>query len=257
MPATLPTVRGGAVALYPITRANALPVVVQKMLNGSEQRFKRAAPLGNFALAYTLLPAADRDALKAFYSSTKADAATKSAFFDTTWSFTLNNTYTSCTFLDDSFSSVEHQPNLYDVTLHFRQIIKGGGVAGAGSTFPLTSTGATTQRPFTQVVQYRTTKNEMPAGMRYAYAWYGAGLTGFPTRGLMRWKLEFPSISDTDMANLEAFYVAMNGRWQTFSFTDPDSGTVYTKVRFDQDSFTYTYLAKNQASTTIMLAETN
>lgn len=250
MPATLPTVRGGAVALYPIVRTNQLPVQVQKMLNGTEQRFKRSAPLQSFELAYTGLPVADRDALKAFYASTKGA-------FDSTWSFTLDNTYTTCTFLDDAFSSTERQPTFYDVTLRFRQIVKGGTVAGVGSSFPLTSTGATAQRPFTQIVQYRTVKNDIAAGMRYSYSFYGSGLVGFPARGLMRWKLEFPSIADADMATLEAFFVAMNGRWQTFSFTDPDSGTVYSKVRFDQDAFSYRYVAKNQSATTILLAETN
>jgi len=250
MPATLPTVRGGAVALYPITRTNTLPVGVQKFLNASEQRFKRGAPLGSFELNYSLLPAADRDSLKAFYATVKGS-------FDNTWQFTLVNTYTTCMFTEDGFSSVEQQPNLYSVSLRFRQIIKGGAVSVAGSSWPVTSTGATSQRPFTQTVQYRTTGNDNPTGMSYDYAWWGSGLTGFPTRGLMRWKLEYPSLSDADMAAFEAFFVAMNGRWSTFSFTDPDSASVYTSVRFDQDAFVYKYLDENHASTTILLAETN
>jgi len=248
---TLPTVHGTGAALYPIPRSNTIACGVQKFLTGAEQRFKRAASLASFQLKYTGLFAGDRDRLKNFYATTKGA-------FDSTWSFSLTNTFGACTFLDDAFQSVEGaRPNLYDVTLNFRQTIKGGAVAGAGTNFPVLSTGATSQRPYTQVVRYRTVKNDNPTGRRYAFAFYNSGLTGFPVRGLMSWKLEYPAITDADMATLEAFFVAMNGRWQTFSFTDPEDHVVYNKVRFDMDAIIYNYVQLNQASTTILLAETN
>jgi hypothetical protein len=282
MPGTLPTIRGGSAAIYPVQRDTLISTGVQRFLNASEQRFKKHAPLGQFQLVYKSLFAVDRDALKQFYADTKGS-------FDSTWSFTLVNTYATCTFLQDGFSSVEGKPNLYDVTLRFRQVqnltpaaataTSGSGNAtglpsapGGSRTdtlqqaaiqnaihpaFPRLSTGATSQRPYTQTVRYRTTLNDMPSGQRYSYAWYDAGLPGFPTRGLMAWKLEFPSVTDDDMAMLEAFFVQVNGRWRHFSFTDPEDGVTYQTVRFDQDSFTYRYLALNQASTTLQLVETN
>lgn len=268
--ATLPTIRNGSAAIYPVQRSTLITTAVQRFINASEQRFKRHAPLGQFQLVYKGLFAVDRDALKAFFDLQPAEYL---ALYGG-WSFTLASiTYPKCVFIDDSFTSVESdRPNLYDVTLRFRQTQTGGIAAfPAGPSFPVLSTGATAQRPYTQIVRYRTTKNDNPTGIRYAYAWYGnAALTGFPPNlanrsggtdadvtGLMGWKLEFPSITDADMALLEAFFVAMNGRWQTFSFTDPDSGTTFSKVRFDQDSFVYNYTALNQASTTIQLVETN
>jgi hypothetical protein len=254
---TLPTVRNGSVALYPLKRSNLITTEVQRFVNASEQRWQCHAPLQQFELQYRGLFPADRDALKQFYADTKGA-------FDPTWSFTLPpNTYTTCTFLDDSFQSVENaQPGLYDVALRFRQVKQGGLPVGPmrpiGSYFfPSLSTAATTQRPFIQRVRYRTTLNDNRTGMRYSYAWYDAGLVGFPNRGLMGWTLSYPSISDADMAVLEGFFLQVTGRLTTFSFTDPDSGLTYPTVRFDQDAFGYTYVALGQASTTLQLVETN
>ena len=263
--ATLPKVRGTTQALYPLPRGNHIGGQIQRFVNGAECRFKTSASLAQFELAYTGLFKADRDLLKNFYATTKGA-------FDNTWTFTLGaTTYPALEFLDDSFVSVEGaRPNLYDVTLKFRQTIKGGAVVGAGTIFPLLSTGAACQRPYTQIVRYRTTKNANQNGMAYTYSWYGSGLVGFPNggtnrsggtdlaaAGLFSWKLVYPAITDADMATLEAFFVQMNGSWSTFTFTDPDSGTQFTKVRFDQQLLEYRYVQKNQASTTILLAETN
>jgi hypothetical protein len=256
MAGLLPTVRGSAAALYPISRMNTCATSVQKFINGSEQRFKRAASLASFKLTYTGLFANDRDALKLFYAEQKGS-------FDSTWSFALDNTYPNCTFLEDGFSSVEGaRPNLYDVSLQFRQTIPGGAVAGQGNFgYPVLTSGATAQRPYQQNQRWRTSKNDNPTGKRYAYEWYGAGLQGFPNRGLLSWRLQYPSITDADMAILEAFFVNMNGRWNSFNFVDPDGPgpegiANYPDVRFDMDALEYRYLAKNQASTTILLIET-
>lgn len=265
MPATLPTVHGTGVALYPIPRGNHIGSRVQKYLNGSETRFVTASPLAQFELAYSGLFKAERDALKNFYATTKGG-------FDNTWSFTLaTQTYVSLVFGEDSFSSVESsRPNLYNVNLKFRQTIPGGAVTGAGTTFPVLSTGAACQRPYTQIVRYRTSSSDNPNGPTYKFAWYGAGLTGFPNGGvnrsggtdvnvpgLMSWNLVYPAITDADMATLEAHFVQMNGSWQTFSFADPDSGTTFSRVRYGMQLIEYRYVQKNQASTTIVLEETN
>jgi hypothetical protein len=259
MAGTLPTVRSGHVGLYPLQRSSLLTVSIQRFLNFSEQRFQKHAALEQFVLAYKGLVAADRDALKEFYATTKGQ-------YVSSWSFTIGaSTYPSLMFTDDNFVSVESdRPNLYDVTLKVRQVAPGGAPGASGATWPLTSTGAITQRPFAQTVRYRTTENTNPNGPSYSAAWFDGGWIanptlgwpGFPTRGLMAWKLEFPCISDTDMQTLEAFFIAMNGRWQTFSFTDPDSQIIYTSVRFDMDSFTYNYTALGSASTTVLLTET-
>jgi hypothetical protein len=255
MSGTLPTVHGTGAALYPVLRHNTLATGVQKFLNGSEQRFQRTATLADFQLQYTGLFASDRNALMTFYASQKGA-------FDSTWSFGLSfNTYTNMTFLDDSFTSVESaRPNQYDVSFKFRQTANAAFAQSlhfpSNPTYPTLSTGATSQRPYSQIQRNRTTFNDNPTGKRYSYAWYAAGLTGFPTRGLYSWKLEYPAITDADMATLETFFVQMNGRYSTFSLKDPDSGVTYASVRFDQDAFSYKYVALNQASTTILLAET-
>lgn len=278
-PLTLPTIRGGSVAMYPLTRGTLLTVAVQKFITGSEQRFKRHAPLEQFQLDYSGLYVVDRDALAAFYF------AVLGAYNDT-WQFTMPgilspgtvpanpwvasspSVWTTCTFVEDTFSSVESGPGLYDVSFRFRQVQKGGQPLSLLRavdllTFPLLGTGATAQRPYTRTVRYHTEFNDNPTGQKYAWSFYDSDMVNYPTRGLLSWTLPYPSIEDWELTAIEAFFVAMNGRWKTFSFTDPDyidpitmQPITYTGVRFDQDTFTYKYLDMNHASTTIHLIET-
>ena len=113
MSGTLPTVRGGAQALYPVTRTVQFATDVAIALNATEQRFKRRPPLTTFSLPYARMNSTDTAAMKAFFESQKGE-------FDSTWSFTLGaTTYSALTFLDEAFTVREEAgaPKCYSFTL--------------------------------------------------------------------------------------------------------------------------------------------
>jgi hypothetical protein len=250
MPATLPTVRSGAVCLYPVNRSAFRPTKVTTFMSGREQRFKIAAPYAGFALEYSKIKLADRISLDNFIASTKGP-------FDSTWQFTmLGTTYGNLGFETDEFSWEESTPGLYNASLRFRQTISSGAAAaGTGTSYPTFAGGITTQLPFVQNTRYLTARNDLECGIRRAYAFYGAGLTGYPTRGLYGWTLNYSVFTDSEIGTLEGFYALQQGRLGTFSFTDPKDAAVYGKVRFDNDSLEFKYLSPNITSVTVRLVE--
>lgn len=252
MPATLPTVRSGAVALYPVNRSAYRPVNVTTFMSGKEQRYKSASAYAGFQLDYSQINATDRTSLDNFVASTKGS-------FDSTWQFVLGSaTYGSLAFETDSFDWTEaaNFPGLYNASLRFRQTISSGAAAaGTGTSYPTFAGGITTQLPFIQNTRYLTAKNNLECGIQHAYAFYGAGLTGYPTRGLYGWTLNYSVFTDAEIVTLEAFFALQQGRLGTFSFTDPKDGTTYTKVRFDQDSLEIKYQSPNIAQVQVKLAE--
>lgn len=249
--ASLPTVRSGAKALYPIRRTNNFSTRVIQFQNGTEQRWKSRAPLNEFALQYTRINSTDRAALETFWASIKGS-------FDKTWDFTLSTTYGNCVMLDDKLVIKQTSPLLWDVSFRFRQVAKSGAVTGAGGgTFPTLASGVITQLPYGRSRVGFVTGNDQDSGQRYAYTWYAGGLTGFPTRDLDAWEVGGPSLSDADADTLEAYFAQMNGRYGTFTFVDPDSASSFAKSRFGQDGFERVYVGPNQNSVSLRVEEFN
>jgi hypothetical protein len=220
-------------------------------MNGKQQRFKAAAPYAKFALEYTLINSTDRTNLDNFIASNKGS-------FDSTWEFTLGTTYGNLGFETDEFSWEEAAkfPGRYNASLRFRQTISNGAAAaGTGTSYPTFAGGITTQLPFVQSTRYLTVRNDLECGIRHAFAFYGAGLTGYPTRGLYGWTLNYSVFTDAEIATLEGFFALRQGRLGTFSFTDPKDAAVYPKVGFDQDSLEFKYLSPNITQVQVKLVE--
>lgn len=61
----------------------------------------------------------------------------------------------------------------------------------------------------------------------YSWAWYGGGLTGFPSGPLGSWHLTYPVITDAEMTVLKNFFTTtVEGRLQEFIFLDPGGNLV-------------------------------
>lgn len=128
----------------------------------------------------------------------------------------------------------------------------------AGTTYPSFSWSGVAQYPYGTVTTFYTSVNDNPTGPRYAFPWYAnpSPLTNFPTVPLKRWRISYPLMTDADLATLENFFVSVQGRWISFSFTDPITGTPYSHVRFDDDILSIRYLAPNQSSVEVVLKQT-
>lgn len=104
----------------------------------------------------------------------------------------------------------------------------------------------THQLPYTARLKAVTCKVEGAAGQEYVY--YHDAL---PVRS---WELRWAVLTSAEVTTLRNFYDAMGGGWDSFSFTDPDSLTVYTKCRFDGD-FDLTYNADDTYSLVLKIQE--
>jgi hypothetical protein len=249
--AALPTVRGGVQALCPVTRRVEFLTDIAYGLNATEQRAKKRPALTRFVLPYTRMNATDTAAMKTFFESQKGT-------WDN-WSFTLGGiTYAHLVFEDDTFTAREDAgtQTTYSFTLRARQTQNAGMTAGSvGAAFPTLANGLRAQLPYTQMRRFAVLLNDNPiAGTRYAWAWIS--LTGFPTGALRGWQLEYPVLSDADLATLETHFRNNWGRWGQFSFTDPDDASPHTKCRYDDDVLQIVTVGPNQNSVMLRIQET-
>jgi hypothetical protein len=250
----IPGLRGTSQqALYPFTRIVSCNTLVTTFMNGSEQRFVSQVPLTHFVLPMSFLSDTDRTNYLSWISGVKGQ-------FAQNITLTLGTTtYSNLTWMDDSLDLTSKMSSgYYDQQIVLRQVQNGSYTVPSGTftSYPTFSWGGSVQLPFEQLSNYMTGVVDQPSGPRYAYSWYGAGLTNFPTGFLRTWKLSYPLLSDADVATLENFFRGCQGRYLSFSFTDPVDSTTYTHVRFNQDDLQIKYLTKNQSTTEVTLLQT-
>jgi len=255
MAGTLPLVRVSAQALYPVTRRVEFLTDVAIATDFTEQRSKARPPLTRFVFPYTQINATDLATMRSFLESQKGP-------FDTSWSVTLGaTTYSNLVLEDDAFSATEaaSTQTTYSFTLRARQVKNPGYTCGSpGAAFPALANGLRTQLPYTQLRRYAVMKNDNPlSGNAFRWTWFGGGLTGFPTGSLHGWVLSFPVLSDADLSTIETHFRNNWGRYGTFTFRDPESGTDYTKCRYDQDALEIVHSQPNVNSLTLRVMETN
>jgi len=249
----LPLVRNGnAQLLYPFQRSMTYNTKVAIFQNGAEQRAKTRGCLASFSLEYSKLVQSDKDAIRAAVASAKGT-------FDSSLSLTLGaTTYGNLALEDDSWTGAEHESTQYGTALRLRQTKPQTVVPATVGTipaFPALASGALAMRPYTQIDRHSTLRNDMESGKRFAYSYFGSGLTGMPTRSLKGWILAYSVLQDADVATLEAFFHWAWGRYAGFQYTDADNGTVYSNVRFDQDALLIEYQGFNRTSLQIRLSE--
>lgn len=255
MSGTLPLVRATAQALYPVTRSVEFLTDVAIAVNFSEQRSKTRPPLTRLVCPYAKMNATDLTAIRNFLESQKGP-------YDTTWSITLGSTtYAHMVSEDDTFEAVEAagNPLHYSFSIRARQTQNAGYTCGSpGAAFPALANGLRSQLPYTQIRRYAVLKNDnQRSGTAYRWTWFGGGLSGFPTASLHGWELSYPVLSDADLATLETHFRDQWGRWSSFTFRDPESGTDYPKCRYDHDVLQITHKDYGVNSVTLRVMETN
>lgn len=245
----IPVIRGGVQALYPVTQKIHFDTFVQTNQNGSEQRWIRNNGLMTFDLTWGALKQSEKDTIKGLVTTAKGQ-------FDASASLTfLGTTYSNLSLNSDAFETIESMTMQYDSKLTFSQVLSQSLSPGtAGQPFP-TFRSAISQLPWTQRKRFQSTVNTLASGPRYAWAWFGSGLTNFPTDGMMGWQTGGQSLTDTELSALTAHFIANFGRFSDFSFTDED-GTPYSKTHYASDDMTIVYHQPNQASVSVGLEVT-
>jgi hypothetical protein len=251
MPTAILVIRGGLQALYPYTQTISFDTCVKKNINGSEQRSARNNGLMKFELNWGALLEADKNTLKALFTTAKGQ-------FEQDFTLTIGGvTYTNLSLDSDLFEASQAITLQNDVKLSFSQVLSQSLSPGtAGTAFPGLSAGCVSQLPYTARKRFSSIVNKMPSGPKFAFAQFGGGLTNFPTDGLMGYQVGGTTLSDADVATLSAHFIANYGRFSDFSFTDPNSGTTYTKTHYVSDQMVITANAPNRNSMSIGLEVT-
>lgn len=78
-----------------------------------------------------------------------------------------------------------------------------------------------TQLPYQSSQEYDSVAQDLDTGMRWTFPRRAAGLDGYPTVPLLKFNLNFPTITDAEVTTLAAFHDSMRGQWGEFRFLDP------------------------------------
>ena len=237
----LPVIRGTSTALYPFTQTYMCLTGKSDGQSSAATRWVKGPPLVRFEFNYDLLKQADKNTLKAAFVSAKGQAATN-------LSATPGTEFDSLSFDDDLFAGVEQQSMIYGVRWVLTQTVPQNLSPGtSGGAYPLLSTGAIGQLPYTQQIRFQTIVSKVEAGPKYTYAEFGNGLTNFPTGGLMSWEFSESRLTDAEVNTKVAHFLANWGDCFPFTFKDED-GTTYSNVYYASPQLVINRTAVNQSS---------
>jgi hypothetical protein len=113
------------------------------------------------------------------------------------------------------------------------------------STFPLLSTGAVTQYPFSCRTAFQTEVLKFMDGSEQRYSNWGV-----PIR---RWAIQLDYLSEGELTAVRQFFRSQGGSLGTFSFTDPVTGNVHPSCTFDQVRATGDLKDVGRASITLVI----
>lgn len=68
---------------------------------------------------------------------------------------------------------------------------------------------------------------------------------------LMEWRMEGAIMSDVDVETLRAHWEAVGGSWETWAFTDEDTGTTYSKCRYVGNELRVEHRGYNENAVTV------
>lgn len=202
-------------------------------INDTEQRWMLSTGVESWSLSYSHLTVAERDTILALYEACQgAYAQTVNLYFN-------GANYTGLYFDGDALSFTETDPNLFAGTVKLSTVVRAADSGSLLSDFPVLSSGARMQRPYTRGKTFDTA-SVRTEGSRYAYARRTASLQTWTAGGAM--------ITDAEAAAIWSMFQLACGQWRSFGFTDPDSGIRYPNCRFASDSLDWRILAPNQNS---------
>jgi phage-related protein len=115
------------------------------------------------------------------------------------------------------------------------------------ASFPTLKTGAVAQYPATRTFRFQNQILRFLDGTDQRYR-DAAG-------PLHAWEIRLDQLDDTEMAALEAFFLANQGSYESFSFTDPWDGQVYTNCSLATDTLDLTSVAEMQGRTSVKIIE--
>jgi Conserved hypothetical protein 2217 (DUF2460) len=115
------------------------------------------------------------------------------------------------------------------------------------ATFPNLKTGAVAQYPASRGFRFQNQILRFLDGTDQRYR-DSAG-------PLLSWEIRMDQLDETEMAALQAFFLANQGSFASFAFTDPWSGQVYQNCSLAGDDMNITSLAEMQGRTSLVITQ--
>jgi hypothetical protein len=115
------------------------------------------------------------------------------------------------------------------------------------SAFPTLKTGAVAQYPASRALVHTTVAMRFLDGSEQHYRARGASGR--------QWTINLALLDETEIATLQAFFESAQGRFGSFSFTDPWDGTVYPDCSLGSDEFDIDLEAETQGKLTLTVRE--
>jgi hypothetical protein len=76
-------------------------------------------------------------------------------------------------------------------------------------------------------------------------------------KALRAWEIQLSVLTDSEIQQVESFFLALDGQYQTFSFPDPYSSSTVSNCRLGGPDLVNTYSGVDINSTSIWVVETN
>jgi hypothetical protein len=113
--------------------------------------------------------------------------------------------------------------------------------------FPQLNTGAVMQYPAQRTLQFNTDAIRFLDGTEQRFR-------DNPS-ALHRWTIQLDLLDETELTALDQFFISNQGRFGTFSFTDPWDGTVYPSCSLAAETFGCQLRAEMRGKTTLTVCE--
>lgn len=115
------------------------------------------------------------------------------------------------------------------------------------SSFPQLKTAAIMQYPATRSFERRNQVMRFLDGSEQRYRGFG-----LPLR---RWTIRLELLDESELAALESFFLANQGAYGSFSFTDPWDGVEYPNCSLEQDIFEFELTGEMRGATSLVVVE--
>jgi len=113
--------------------------------------------------------------------------------------------------------------------------------------FPTLKTGATLQYPAQKTMRFNTDTIRFLDGTEQRFR-------DNPSV-LHQWTIQLDLLDESELAALDQFFVTNQGRFGSFSFTDPWDGTVYPNCSLAVDTFGFQLSGEMRGKTTLAVCE--
>jgi hypothetical protein len=113
--------------------------------------------------------------------------------------------------------------------------------------FPTLKTGAVMQYPASRTLQFNTDAIRYLDGAEQRFRDDAAVLH--------QWTIPLDLLDEAELAAFDAFFLSNQGRFGSFSFTDPWDGTVYPNCSLAADTFAFQLRGEMRGKTTLTVYE--